>query len=50
LTRQVRGELTSEHALLVFPKRDALTLHFEELKGMWRTALRRQGVLNAREA
>ncbi len=49
LTRQVRGELTSGHALLVFPKRDALTLPFEELKSRWRAALRRQGVLNSGE-
>lgn len=46
LTRQVRGELISGHAVLVFPKRDALGLPFEELKGIWRTTLRRQGVLS----
>ena len=48
LTRQIRNELTSNHAVLVFPKRDALTLPFEELKGLWRTTLRRQGLLTGR--
>ena len=49
LSRQVRSELAADHALLVFPKRDALTLPFEELKGMWRSTLRRQGLLHAPE-
>ena len=49
LSRQVRGELAANHALLVFPKRDALTLPFEELKNLWRATLRRQGLLNAPE-
>lgn len=46
LTRQVSGELISSHAVLVFPKRDALGLPFEDLKGMWRATLRRQGLLS----
>ena len=46
LARQVRDELASDHALLVFPKREALALPFKELKNMWRSTLRRQGVLN----
>ena len=49
LSRQTRGELAADHALLVFPKRDALILPFEELKSLWRTTLRRQGLLNVRE-
>jgi len=49
LTRQVHGELISGHAVLVFPKRDALGLPFEDLKGMWRTTLRRQGLLSFHE-
>ena len=49
LSRQVRGELTADHALLVFPKREALTLSFEELKTLWRSTLRRQGVLSTPE-
>jgi ribonuclease P protein component len=49
LSRQIRGELAADHALLVFPKRDALILPFEDLKSLWRTTLRRQGLLNARE-
>jgi len=46
LTRQVHGELISGHDVLVFPKRDALGLPFEDLKGMWRATLRRQGLLS----
>jgi hypothetical protein len=40
--------MASDHALVVFPKREALILPFEELKNLWRSTLRRQGVLNAR--
>jgi ribonuclease P protein component len=49
LSRQVRGELAGDHALLVFPKRDALILPFDELRSLWRGTLRRQGVLVAEE-
>jgi ribonuclease P protein component len=49
LSRQVRGELAADHALLVFPKREALTLSFEKLKHLWWSTLRRQGVLNSPE-
>jgi ribonuclease P protein component len=49
LTRQVHGELISGYAVLVFPKRDALGLPFEDLKGMWRATLRRQGLLSCPE-
>jgi ribonuclease P protein component len=49
LSRQIRSELAADHALLVFPKRDALILPFEELKNVWRTTLQRQGLLNAGE-
>ena len=49
LSRQVRGELVADHALLVFPKREALTLPFEHLKNLWRATLKRQGVLSAPE-
>jgi ribonuclease P protein component len=46
LSRQVRHDLADDHVLLVFPKRDALTLPFEELKRLWRATLQRQGLLN----
>ena len=49
LSRQVRGELAADHALLVFPKREALTLSFEKLKHLWWSTLRRQGVLSSPE-
>jgi ribonuclease P protein component len=49
LARQVRDDMTADHALLVFPKREALTLPFQELKSLWRSTLRRQGVLNTPE-
>ena len=49
LSRQVRSELAADYALLVFPKRDALILPFEELKRLWLTVLRHQGLLNTSE-
>ena len=49
LTRQVRGQLISGHALLVFPKRDALEVPFEDLMRIWRATLGRQGVLSSLE-
>ena len=48
LSRQIRGELAADHALLVFPKRDALILPFQDLERLWRTTLWRLGLLNAR--
>lgn len=47
LSRQVRCELAADHALLVFPKRDALILPFEQLTRLWRATLRRHGLLAA---
>jgi ribonuclease P protein component len=49
LSRQIRNDLAAEYALLVFPKREALSLPFEELKQLWRSTLRRQGVLSPPE-
>ncbi len=49
LTRQVRAELVSGYALLVFPKREMLQLPFDDLRTAWLSALRRQGVLRSRE-
>ena len=49
LSRQVRNELAADHALVVFPKREALTVPYEELKTLWRSTLRRQGILNTPE-
>ena len=49
LTRQVRGELVSGHALLVFPKRDALGLPFADVMKTWRATLGRQGLLSFSE-
>jgi ribonuclease P protein component len=49
LSRQVSSELVADYALLVFPKRDALILPFEEVKRLWRGTLRRQGLLNSPE-
>jgi ribonuclease P protein component len=48
LSRQVRTELAADHALLVFPKRDALILPFHQLKSLWRATLQRQGLLGDR--
>lgn len=49
LARSIRKELISGYAVLVFPKRDALGLPFDELKGIWLATLRRQGVLRSGE-
>jgi ribonuclease P protein component len=45
LTRQVRGDLVSGPAILVFPKRDALSQPFAVLKEAWRSSLARQQLL-----
>jgi ribonuclease P protein component len=45
LTRQVRADLLSEPAVLVFPKRDALTQSFAALEVAWRSSLTRQHLL-----
>jgi ribonuclease P protein component len=45
LTRQVRGDLVSGPAILVFPKRDALSQPFAVLKEAWRSSLVRQHLL-----
>jgi ribonuclease P protein component len=49
LTRRVRVELVSGYALVIFPKRDALSFPFHELKGAWLSTLRRQGMLRIHE-
>ncbi len=49
LARQAGTQLVAGHALLVFPKREALGLPFDELKTAWLSALRRQGVLRSIE-
>ena len=49
LTRQVQNELIVGHSMLVFPKRDALGLPFEELKKAWLLTLRRQGMLRVHD-
>lgn len=49
LTRQVRADLLSEQAVLVFPKRDALNQPFAVLKEAWRLSLTRQHVLRTQE-
>ena len=49
LTRLVRTQLVAGQALLVFPKRDALTQPFDSLKEAWRTSLKRHRVLRLDE-
>jgi ribonuclease P protein component len=50
LTRQVHRHLVEGYWLLVFPKRDAITLPFESLKHAWCSTLKRQGVWHGDEA
>ena len=45
LTRQLRGQLIPGHALIVFPKRDAIAQPFAVLKEVWLSALHRQRLL-----
>jgi ribonuclease P protein component len=49
LTRQVRADLQSEPAVLVFPKRDALSQPFAALEVAWRSSLARQHLLRTKE-
>lgn len=49
LTRQIRVDLLSEPAVLVFPKRDALSQPFDALKVAWRSSLARQHLLRTEE-
>ncbi|WP_173048297.1 ribonuclease P protein component [Nitrospira sp. KM1] len=45
LVRHIHTELVSGHLLVVFPKRDALTLPFKALAQTWRFTLRRHGII-----
>jgi ribonuclease P protein component len=49
LTRQLRGQLLPGHALVVFPKRDAIAQPFVVLKEVWLSALQRQRLLRISE-
>lgn len=49
LTRQIRGDLLSEPAVVVFPKRDALSQPFAALEVVWRSSLTRQHLLRTKE-
>lgn len=49
LTRQLRGQLLPGHALVVFPKRDAIAQPFAVLKEVWLAALQRQRLLRTNE-
>lgn len=45
LTRQLRGQLLTGHALVVFPKRDSIAQPFAVLKEVWLSSLQRQRLL-----
>jgi ribonuclease P protein component len=47
LARQVRQELEKGHDLLVFPRREALTVPHHRLRANWTAALRHEGVLTS---
>jgi ribonuclease P protein component len=49
LTRQMSGELLPGHALVVFPKRDAIVQPFAVLKEVWLSSLQRQRLLRIHE-
>ncbi len=46
LVRAIYSDLIPGYHLLVFPKRDALTLSFDELKELWTATLSKHRVLN----
>lgn len=50
LARQVQGELTPGHNILVFPRREALALPHSTLCQAWRENLRNEGLLKKEEA
>jgi ribonuclease P protein component len=45
LARGVRPRLVQGQALLVFPRRDAVSVSYQELQHVWLSALRRGGLL-----
>lgn len=48
LIRQSHAELVPGHAMLVFPKREALLQSHADMKGFWEATLRRVRVLRVR--
>lgn len=48
LSRQVRHDLVKGQDLVVFPRREAVTVKFERLRDTWLSALRQKGLLNLR--
>jgi ribonuclease P protein component len=48
LVRQFHRELLPGHAVLIFPKRDALAQPYAELRRMWETVLLRADLLRPR--
>ena len=48
LVRAIYPDLIPGYHLLVFPKRDALTLSFGELKDLWTATLSKHRLLNTR--
>lgn len=47
LSRQVREELVAGYDLVVFPRREAVTVRFQRLRETWRSALRHEGLLSS---
>jgi len=46
LSRQVRHDLVRGQDLVVFPRREAVTVKFQRLRDTWLSALRHEGLLN----
>jgi ribonuclease P protein component len=49
LTRQLRGQLISGYALVIFPKRNSIAQPFTVLKEVWLSTLQRQRLLRTQE-
>jgi ribonuclease P protein component len=47
LARQVRPHLAAGHDILIFPRREALTVSYQTLRERWLGALKREGLLIA---
>lgn len=45
LSRDVRNDLVRGYHLVVFPRRESLTVNFQHLRNTWRSVLQREGLL-----
>lgn len=46
LSREVRPHLVAGREMIVFPRREALSISFQQLRDTWLAALRHEGLMN----